>query len=73
MIFVSAGFDAHERILAELRWDEHDFVWITKTLCGLPTDIHKEGWFLSWKGAMILLHWRGRCAHVKTLSGDKPQ
>ena len=39
LILLSAGFDAHiDDPLAELKWEEDDFVWITRELCNLATD-----------------------------------
>ena len=75
MIFVSAGFDAHEADpLAELRWDEHDFVWITKHLMRIA-DRHSQGRLVSVLegGYDLAALARSVRAHVKTLSGDKPQ
>ncbi len=40
MILISAGFDAHEADpLAQLRWREEDFVWITRELCKLAAEM----------------------------------
>lgn len=40
MILISAGFDAHEADpLAQLRWTEADFAWITRELCSLAAEI----------------------------------
>ena len=39
LILLSAGFDAHiDDPLAELKWEEDDFVWITREVCNLATD-----------------------------------
>jgi acetoin utilization deacetylase AcuC-like enzyme len=39
LILVSAGFDAHrDDPLANLHWDEDDFVWITQAICGLAEE-----------------------------------
>ncbi len=36
LVLVSAGFDAHrDDPLAQLEWDEDDYVWITERLCDL--------------------------------------
>lgn len=36
LVLISAGFDAHRADpLANLNWDEEDFVWITRELCDL--------------------------------------
>lgn len=43
LVIISAGFDAHrEDPLAQLNWDEKDFVWITERLCDLA-DRHAQG------------------------------
>lgn len=47
LVLVSAGFDAHrEDPLAQLEWDEEDFVWITERLCDLA-DAHAGGRLVS--------------------------
>ncbi len=39
LILVSAGFDAHAADpLANLDWDEGDFAWLTRRLCGIAAD-----------------------------------
>jgi acetoin utilization deacetylase AcuC-like enzyme len=36
IILISAGFDAHrDDPLANLTWDETDFAWLTREICGL--------------------------------------
>lgn len=43
MIFVSAGFDAHQADpLANLNWTTEDFVWLTQEICKLA-DTHAQG------------------------------
>jgi acetoin utilization deacetylase AcuC-like enzyme len=43
LILISAGFDAHARDpLAQLMWDEEDYVWLTGRLCDLA-DAHAGG------------------------------
>ncbi len=43
MIFISAGFDAHQADpLANLNFSEDDFTWVTKTLCNFANK-HCEG------------------------------
>lgn len=40
LILVSAGFDAHsDDPLANLRWTEDDFAWITAEICALAGDV----------------------------------
>lgn len=40
MIFISAGFDAHRADpLANLNWDETDFVWLTREICAIAKDL----------------------------------
>lgn len=47
LVLVSAGFDAHrEDPLAQLEWDESDFIWITEQLCDLA-DRHAGGRLVS--------------------------
>lgn len=47
LVIVSAGFDAHrEDPLAQLEWEEDDFVWITEELCDLA-DRHAGGRLVS--------------------------
>lgn len=47
LLILSAGFDAHQDDpLAELRWTEDDFTWLTGRLCDLA-DSHCEGRVLS--------------------------
>lgn len=43
LILISAGFDAHHADpLAQLKWDESDFVWLTREICALA-DGYCEG------------------------------
>ena len=43
LILISAGFDAHaDDPLAQLRWREADYAWLTARLCGLA-ERHAEG------------------------------
>lgn len=43
LVLISAGFDAHAADpLAELMWDEDDFIWLTHKLCDLA-DTHAQG------------------------------
>jgi acetoin utilization deacetylase AcuC-like enzyme len=47
LVLVSAGFDAHrDDPLAQLEWDEGDFIWITEQLCDLA-DRHAGGRLVS--------------------------
>lgn len=40
LILVSAGFDAHrDDPLAQLNWSTDDFIWLTKQLCALASDL----------------------------------
>ncbi|MGR3502697.1 histone deacetylase family protein [Pseudaestuariivita sp.] len=40
LILISAGFDAHEADpLAQLRWVEEDFAWLTRELCALAREL----------------------------------
>ena len=40
LILISAGFDAHaDDPLANLMWDEDDFAWITRALCGIADEV----------------------------------
>ena len=40
LILVSAGFDAHRADpLAELNWDETDFVWLTRGICEIAQEV----------------------------------
>lgn len=43
LVLISAGFDAHRSDpLANLNWDEADFVWATQALCDVA-DTHAQG------------------------------
>ncbi|WP_394198633.1 histone deacetylase family protein [Litoreibacter albidus] len=43
LVLISAGFDAHRNDpLANLNWDEADFVWATQALCDVA-DTHAQG------------------------------
>lgn len=43
LVLISAGFDAHRSDpLANLNWDEADFIWATQALCDVA-DTHCEG------------------------------
>lgn len=43
LIIISAGFDAHaEDPLANLNWQEEDFVWVTRAICEVA-DAHAKG------------------------------
>jgi acetoin utilization deacetylase AcuC-like enzyme len=43
LILISAGFDAHARDpLAQLMWDEDDYIWLTERLCDIA-DAHAAG------------------------------
>jgi acetoin utilization deacetylase AcuC-like enzyme len=47
LVLISAGFDAHARDpLAQLRWDEGDYAWLTGRLCDLA-DAHAGGRMVS--------------------------
>ena len=40
LIIISAGFDAHQDDpLAQLNWSTDDFIWLTKQLCALASDL----------------------------------
>ena len=40
LILISAGFDAHRADpLAELNWDETDFVWLTRGICEIAQEV----------------------------------
>jgi acetoin utilization deacetylase AcuC-like enzyme len=40
LILISAGFDAHrDDPLANLMWDETDFAWLTREICGLAEEL----------------------------------
>jgi acetoin utilization deacetylase AcuC-like enzyme len=47
LVLISAGFDAHRNDpLANLNWDEADFVWATRALCDVA-DSHAQGRIVS--------------------------
>jgi len=47
LVLISAGFDAHRADpLANLNWDESDFVWATERLCDIA-DTHAQGRIVS--------------------------
>ena len=69
LILVSAGFDAHaDDPLAQLMWDEDDFAWLTRELCGLA-EAHCGGRLVSCLEGGYDLGALGRsvAAHVEVL------
>lgn len=71
LILISAGFDAHARDpLAQLNWDESDYVWVTEALCALA-DKHCAGRVVSTLegGYDLDALWASTAAHVKSLMG----
>jgi acetoin utilization deacetylase AcuC-like enzyme len=71
MLFISAGFDAHRNDeMANLRWNEEDYRWITRRLCEVA-DQHCEGRIVSClEGGYHLFHLaRSVAAHIRELAG----
>lgn len=69
MIFISAGFDAHQDDpLADLRWHETDFAWLTARICEIAA-LHSQGRVVSSLegGYDLAALGRSAAAHVEEL------
>jgi acetoin utilization deacetylase AcuC-like enzyme len=69
MLFVSAGFDAHEGDpLAQLRLQDEDYFWITRELVAIAGEFAQDRMVCSLEGGYHLGHLaHSVCAHLRAL------